>query len=214
MKVGSFRVNLCLLNDSYLFCTLSSFCTPAQNSCNLLMATMCPVKKELISYLLWSKSSPHSMGKCSNCIPCLHCNYGNVMPFVLLPILARSTCSFPSPLSDMSSDSVLSLLENPSFSCSNGCCEGGGKMLGLLPLRSSHFLNSCQHIITCVEYFCMMNYVHLEWKESSLKSLLSREHWQASCLYQLLLLYVTYYTHVNDLQLSCLGPYGCWQHCV
>lgn len=123
MKVGSFRVNLCLLNDSYLFCTLSSFCTPAQNSCNLLMATMCPVKKEVISYLLWSKSSPHSMGKCSNCIPCLHCNYGNVMPFVLLPILARSTCSFPSPLSDMSSDSVLSLLENPSFSCSNGCCK-------------------------------------------------------------------------------------------
>lgn len=89
MKVGSFGVNLCLLNDSYLLCTLSSFCTPAQNSCNLLMATMCPVKKKLISYLLWSKSSPHSMGKCSNCIPCLHCNYGNVMPFVFAPNFSK-----------------------------------------------------------------------------------------------------------------------------
>jgi hypothetical protein len=80
-------------------------------------------------------------------------------------------------------------------------CEGGWKMLGLFPLRSSHVFNSCQNIIICVEYFCMMNYVHLEWKASLLKSLLSREHWWASCLYQLLLLYITYYTHVNDLQL-------------
>jgi hypothetical protein len=93
-------VKLCLLHDRYLFYTLSSFCTPAQYSCNLLLlATMCLVKKELISYLLQSKSPPHSMGKCSSCVPCLCCNYGNVMPFVLFHVLflARSKCSFPSP---------------------------------------------------------------------------------------------------------------------
>lgn len=214
MKVGSFGVNLCLLNDSYYF-VLSRVFVPQLRILVICWWAQC-VQSKKNWYSTCCDRSPHPTPWANALIVSLAsiAIMGNVMPFVLLPILARSTCSVPSPLSDMSSDSVLSLLENPSFSCSNGCCEGGGKMLGHLPLRSSHFLNSCQHIITCVEYFCMMNYVHLEWKESSLKSLLSREHWQASCLYQLLLLYVTYYTHVNDLQLSCLGPYGCWQHCV
>ncbi len=49
-------------------------------------------------------------------------------------------------------------------------------MLGLFSVRSSQFFDLCQHIVICVEYFCMMNYVHQEWKESWLKSFLSREH--------------------------------------